>query len=104
MGRNNADFHGITFRTVDHGPTGAYIEANHPEHGLLGQLILDKNHVIDNIGVREDFRRKGVATGMVNYAKSQGFSPTHSPVRSESGEAFAKSFNEPIPERRGNLS
>jgi hypothetical protein len=101
MGRNNADFHGVQF-THKHEKYGEItIEASHPEHGFLGSMRLSKYGEVKDIRVGEPFRRKGVATGMWNYAKSQGFNPEHSDSRTEEGDAWAASTGDHVPDNNG---
>lgn len=106
MGRNNSDFHGITY-THDVGKTGGRIEAIHPEHGTVGHMLLhplvDGKRKIRNVYVQEDFRRKGVATGMWNYANQQGLKPVHSEDRTDAGDAWAKTVSNRLPKRLGEL-
>lgn len=119
MGRNNADFQGITIShkiekpssitpvevEPDYVPTRhdrIWIEANHPTEGKIGKLYLvrpnNEERVVGDIDVHPNFQRRGIATAMWNYAKAQGFNPKHSPQRTPEGTAWAKSTGEPLPE------
>lgn len=101
MPANNADFHGIQF-THKEGPYGEKtIEASHPEHGYLGSMRIDKYNEVKDIRVGEEHRRKGVATGMWNYAKVQGFNPEHSDSRTPEGDAWAASTGDYVPDNNG---
>jgi len=101
MGRNNADFHGVTFSHKLENYGEVRIEASHPEHGYLGSMRIGKYGDIKDVRVGEPFRRKGVATGMWNYAKAQGFNPQHSDSRTKEGDAWAKSTGDYLPENNG---
>lgn len=108
MGRNNADLHGIAFET--HTTTlNTIVKARHPEHGLVGELGLSGGTMLSPsadgmrvmwLDVHPNHRRKGIATGMWNYAKQQGYNPVHSSQRTPDGEAWAKSLDGPLPENR----
>ena len=100
MGRNNADFHGYTFSYE--GPAGPYhdhsVNAQHPESGeLIGHLRWDSEHgEISDVEVDTEHQRKGVASGLLNYARrvsqEQGFpEPVHSNLRTHAGDAWARS-------------
>lgn len=54
---------------------------------------------IDDITVKHEHRRKGVATAMYNYAVASGIEPApqHSPARSLAGDAWAKTTNGHVP-------
>ena len=99
MSANNSDFHGvsITHRVIrpENKDNTIEIEAHHPEYGQVGRLGL-VNHMegigrqVGTVKVHPDFQRKGVATAMWNYAKSNGFNPVHSTNQSPSGKKWAK--------------
>ena len=105
MGRNTADFHGITFSHKDtQGTDGITVTANHPKKGIIGKLYLGnetKNGTrkIRNIYIRPEFRRQGIATGLYNYAVANELKPRHSADRTDEGDAWAKSLGGWIPER-----
>jgi GNAT superfamily N-acetyltransferase len=100
MGANNADFHGVTIthEPLDDGTT--WVEANHPEHGYLGgmQLAAPSEHrhgrTVLELEVRPEHRRKGVATGLWNYAKQQGLDPAHDTWQTKEGSAWAKAVGD----------
>lgn len=97
MTRNNADFHGVTFthQPASYGET--LVQAHHPDHGVIGHLLIGAFHNVRNIMVNPEHQRKGVATGMWNYAKQQGLEPEHSDIRTEEGTAWAKSTGDDVP-------
>lgn len=69
MTRNNADFHGITYEFVP-GKLFPTVWAHHPDAGDFPIGMLNWHHKEGYIGVEVDpaFQRKGVATGMYNFA------------------------------------
>lgn len=96
MGRNNADFEGISFsHTSD--DYGSLVHATHPEQGMVGYLKLHRDGNARNIFVKDEYRRKGIATQMWEYAKKQGLNPQHSDSRTYLGNAWAKSLKEDLP-------
>lgn len=99
MGRNNADFHNIVYSHAPAGYGEFLVSATHPEHGHVGHMRIGAFHQVRDIMVNEDFRRKGIATGMWNYAKAQGLNPEHSDIRTDEGEKWAKSTGDELPER-----
>jgi GNAT superfamily N-acetyltransferase len=99
MTRNNADFHGVKFTHKDHGGFGALIQAVHPNEGVIGHMLIGHTNELRNIMVNPEFQRKGIATGMWKYAKSQGYNPEHSMDRTDEGDAWAKSLGEVTPKR-----
>ena len=107
MPRNNADFQGVTYtHTVD--KRGARIEAVHPEHGVIGHMLLHpflggSTRKVRNISVDPEHQRNGVATGMWNYAISQGLKPSHSADRTDAGDAWARTVSSRLPKRLGDL-
>lgn len=101
MTRNNADFHGVTFSHKELPFGEVMIEAGHPEHGFLGSMRIGKLGDIKDIRVGEPHRRKGVATGMWNYAHQQGFNPEHSDSRTPEGDAWAASTGADVPHNNG---
>jgi hypothetical protein len=104
MPRNNADFHGVTFNHTSD-KYGARIEAVHPEHGVVGHMLLHPlisgKRKVRNIVVNNEFQRKGIATGMWNYAMAQGLKPKHSADRTDAGDAWARSVSKRLPKRIG---
>jgi len=98
VGRNNADFHGLVFSHTPQKYGEVTIEASHPEHGYLGSMRLSRFGEVKDIRVGESFRRKGVATGMWNYAKQQGLNPEHSDSRTKEGDAWAASTGDHVPD------
>jgi hypothetical protein len=101
MTRNNADFHGVNYSHKEGKYGEITVEASHPEHGHVGTMELGKYGDIKDIRVGEPFRRKGVATGMWNYAKAQGFNPEHSDSRTPAGDAWATSTGAHVPDNNG---
>ena len=104
MTRNNADFHGIDFSHLIRDDGAILISANHPEHGRVGTLELEPEwspsvpkRQVRSLLVKKDFRRKGVATGLWNYAERAGLNPEHSPQRTKEGDLWAKSLGTPLP-------
>jgi GNAT superfamily N-acetyltransferase len=97
MGRNNADFHGVTFRysrfNGDH-----FVSAKEPGEGQgVGYLHWsNQGGKINDIYVDPDWRRKGIATGMFDFARVMAESsphiprPRHSGARTEAGDAWSK--------------
>jgi hypothetical protein len=92
MARNNADFQGINYSYSGKKPYNEgspsmvhHFEASH--HGSpIGFLQLFDSGEVANIEV--DHYRKGIGSGLINFAKSQGFSPKRSDAESEEGEGF----------------
>ena len=101
MGRSKAAFHGVEFSHVQEPYGEIRIEATHPEAGYLGSMRIGKFGDVKDIRVGEPHRRKGVATGMWNYAKSQGFNPEHSDSRTRDGDKWAASTGDYVPENNG---
>jgi hypothetical protein len=101
MGANNADFHGVDFshKSLNYGEV--MVEASHPELGFLGSMRIGKFGDVKDIRVGEPHRRKGVATGMWNYAKQQGLNPEHSDSRTKDGDAWAATTGDFVPENNG---
>lgn len=48
--------------------------------------LFDGSHEVANI--ETDTHRKGIGTGLISFAKQQGFHPTRSDAESEEGESF----------------
>lgn len=93
MGRNNADFNGISYIYTGTHPTAHQLEAFDPKVGdVVGYMRWNKeNGRIEDITVDREHRRKGIATGMWNHAKNLDVTPPkHSPVRSPSGLAWSE--------------
>jgi GNAT superfamily N-acetyltransferase len=96
MGRNNADFNGVTY-THKADKLSALIQAIHPENGTVGHMLLgferkNRGRNVRNIMVNPEHQRQGIATGMWNYAKEQGLNPEHSDPTSQTdeGKSWAK--------------
>jgi hypothetical protein len=76
---------------------------NQAEVGRLSWI--NEGGTIADIGVRPDYRRRGVATGMWNEAYRLNdvdpdiVSPTHSSNRTDEGDAWARSVGGELPER-----
>jgi hypothetical protein len=98
MGRNNADFHGVEYSHKEGKYGEVTVEASHPDHGFLGSMTIGKFNDVKDIRVGEPHRRKGVATGMWNYAKQQGLNPEHSDSRTKDGDAWAASTGSHLPD------
>jgi GNAT superfamily N-acetyltransferase len=103
MGRNNADFEGVTISheviRPEHKDNTIEIRATHPERGRIGRLGLTNEmagvgRMVGTVQVAPEFQRKGIATAMWKYAKEQGFNPVHSPNQSPSGKPWAKAVGE----------
>jgi GNAT superfamily N-acetyltransferase len=108
MGRNNADFNGVTFR-YERDPEGDHnIVAEHPSDSEpIGYLTwadrdydegAQRGHIMD-IHVDPEHQRKGVATGMYSEAKRTSSAlglptPRHAESRTKSGEAWSKSTSD----------
>jgi ribosomal protein S18 acetylase RimI-like enzyme len=95
MGRNMADFNGITYRYYDSHPTAHELEAFDPKvNDVVGYMRWDKeNGRIDDVAVDPEHRRKGIATGLWNHAHTLGvINPVHSGVRSEAANAWIESL------------
>ena len=101
MGANHADFHGIEFSHRIDKKGQARISALHPDYGHLGFFIVGSDGTIGNVYVHPAHTRKGIATGMYNYAKQLGLDVKHSENRTQSGDAWAKSTGDPLPENKG---
>ena len=111
MTRNNADFYGITFKTVSGNENGTHrVFAHHPEHGTIGRLdwnakSTDKPGRVESLWVDPEHRRKGIATGMWQHALKEhkagtvDSTPKHSEDRSDKGDAFAKAVGGNVPPR-----
>jgi hypothetical protein len=104
MGANNADFHGLTFAHKLLKKNAIQISASHPNYGQIGVLRLGSDGTVGNVIVNAKHLRKGVATGMWNYAVQQGFNPKHSENRTPSGDAWAKSVGGHLPKNKGILN
>ena len=101
MGRNNADFHGVSYSHEERPYDEVTINAHHPEHGHVGKMELGKFRDVKDIIVAPEHRRKGIATGMWNYAKAQGFNPEHSDSRTRDGDKWAASTGDDVPDNNG---
>lgn len=76
---------------------------NHPEKNEInyGRLEWDASTgKILNVHVKPEYRRRGIATGMYNYAQGLDvIKPAHSSWRTDAGDAWAKSVGGEIPPR-----
>jgi GNAT superfamily N-acetyltransferase len=94
MGRN-VEFHNITISHKDLGRlSDAFVNAEHPEQGIIGQLHLGfkrsfGGRTVRNVFVKPEWQRKGIATAMWNYAVANGLTPQHSEAQTEDGKAWA---------------
>jgi GNAT superfamily N-acetyltransferase len=96
VGRNNADFQNITYKFTDTHPTSHELEAFDPTVGdVVGYLRWHrKSGRVEDVNVDKEHRRKGIATGLWNHAKTLGVTPPrHSGVRTESGASWAEKNN-----------
>lgn len=99
MPRNNADFHNLSYILTSTHPTSHELEAfDAKSNSIIGYMRWHKKTgQVQDIQVDKEHRRKGVATGMWNYAKSLSSSdksistPKHSPVRTSEGDSWANS-------------
>lgn len=68
---------------------------------VVGEMSWYSNGDIADISVSRTFRRRGIATGMYNYAFSCGVDvfPVHVSDRTDAGELWANSLGEDIPPR-----
>ncbi len=111
MPRNNADFHGITFRYERDSEGDHNIIAEHPSEdepvGFLTWANRDyeegakRGHIMD-VHVVPEYRRKGIASGMfaeaIKHSKINGLpTPVHAETRTESGDAWSKSVGDYYP-------
>lgn len=103
MGANNADFHGVDFSHWIDKKGQTRIRATHPDHGQIGFFIVGSDGTIGNVYVDHAHTRKGVATGMYNYAKQLGLDIKHSENRTPEGDAWAKSTGDVLPKNKGIL-
>ena len=119
MGRNNADFQGVTFKYSNKEiPNGAPV--TRPEGGFhcitahkgedrVGILVLKKTGEIHNIDVEDAHQMQGIATGMWRHAQSLHRSgvipvePKHSPKTTDAGYGFAMSTGDPVPPRSDEM-
>ena len=118
MGRNNADFHGVTYkyRFIPKGTPEFWDLGDRDMHhitahlkgkevGYLSYETLANDGNVHDIGVNPEHQRKGIATGMWNYAKQlyrQGIAdtpPMHSDATSAAGYRWAMTTGDPVPER-----
>jgi len=92
--RNNADLLGISYIFTDTHPTLHELEAHSSAAGdVIGYLAWRKTGgEIADVSVDEPYRRRGIATGMFNHAKSlRGVAKIkHSPAQTRVGNAWAK--------------
>jgi GNAT superfamily N-acetyltransferase len=119
MGRNNADFHGVTFayggmtHMQGFGPNDpapkAHLFTAHKDGQQVGKLQLQRGGTVDYVEVHPDYQRQGIATGLYNFAKQESERtggtlpyPVHSPMRSPEGDAWAKSTKEKLPPNEAN--
>jgi GNAT superfamily N-acetyltransferase len=99
MGRNNGDFHGVTFRHQPSASGGHFIFASHPEaeaegRNTVGYLQIMPSGEVRDVYVDEDYRGKGIATGMWTHAKKVGLNPIHSSEQTSEGASWAKSVGD----------
>lgn len=68
----------------------------------VGRIVWhDSNGEIEKLWVDPAHRRQGIATELWLQAhESDGPAPQHSAWRTDDGDAWAKSFNTPLPERK----
>lgn len=98
MTRNNADLLGISYIFTDTHPTLHELEAHSSVVGdVIGYLAWRKTGgEIADVSVDEPYRRRGIATGMFNHAKSlRGVARIkHSPAKTPEGILWAKSVGD----------
>jgi len=101
MPRNTGDFHQYTFQyspglseDVNHVVTAMHPDSSDPVGYMVWKKDTGENIRID---VEKEHQRKGVATGMWNFAKNIAANsdgkirrPQHSRVQTKSGRAWAK--------------
>lgn len=122
MGRNNSDFHGVNYK-YEFFPEGSHPAAewndqdlhevtahlNGQKVGSLTYNTADDDGDAYDIVVHPDHQRKGIATGMWNYAKQlhrQGVTdtpPRHSPRTTAEGYRWAMTTGDPVPQRFDEL-
>jgi GNAT superfamily N-acetyltransferase len=67
------------------------IEAHHKDEGKVGHLLWHPAGEILDVQVDEPHRRKGVATGMLDFASGMNVTqPKHSELLTEEGESWAR--------------
>jgi hypothetical protein len=100
---------------IDQNNGDVYLQAEHPDHGVIGGMYLKRfqrhpeggfrrspqydqgaeaKHMVEKVSVKPKFQRKGVATSMWNYADGMGLNPMHGSVRTEAGAAWSKKVGE----------
>ena len=67
MGRNNADFQGLTTKYIPD-PVHHYMEAYINDAPVAGITWKKSNGAIDQITVKEEHRRKGIGTALYSAA------------------------------------
>lgn len=72
---------------------------NQERPARVAEIHWDENGEIQGMGVHPDHRRKGLATEMWQHALSAGVPIKHSPRRSDSGDAWARSVGGDLPDR-----
>lgn len=103
MGRNNADFNGVTYKHHGKQPS-SYIPgknnhlftAHHQDeqvgflelHGDTGTTDYRGTPSNEVANIEVDKPGKGIGEGLIRFAKSKGFSPSRSEVESDEGEGF----------------
>ena len=71
MGRNNADFYGIEYQYKQNPDGDHRVTAHHPEYGEIGTLYWSgKDGTIGWVHTHNNHLRRGVATGMYNFANN----------------------------------
>lgn len=85
---------GVQFQT-ESGLHGPVVIASHPEHGEIGYMELGPElssgiRKVQDINVAEPHRRRGIATGMWKHAEESGLQPSHSSMRTEAGDKWAR--------------
>jgi GNAT superfamily N-acetyltransferase len=99
VGRKN-EFHsaasGYTYEQWDDDPEEGHtaFTATSPEGDDVGTMMIDHTGEVTRIDVEPEHRRKGVATGMWNYARSQGHTIRHSDMQTEEGRAWASAVGD----------
>jgi len=97
MGRSNADFHGVEISIKGHDDLESAQEHGGPwtieaHKGNKRVGYLEGKGEVKDVWVHPDHRRQGIASAM--YRKARQLGMTHSTIRTDEGEAWAKSTND----------
>lgn len=68
---------------------------------IIGRLTLssprpwqDNGRMVIMVEVHPDYQRRGIATAMWKYAKTQGLNPMHELIQTENGKAWASAVGD----------